>query len=131
MSGLRFSMMALVVPDYDQGIAYYHGALGFTLVEDTDMGGGKRWVVVDPGSGARLLLAKASNDRQSASIGNQTGGRVGFFLETENFAATHARFIAQGVTFEEAPRSEPYGMVAVFSDPFGNRWDLIETRNAA
>ena len=131
MNGLRFSMTTLVVPDYDQGIAYYQGSLGFTLVEDTDMGGGKRWVVVDPGSGARLLLAKASNDRQSAAIGNQTGGRVGFFLETDDFSATHQHFVAQGVTFEEEPRNETYGTVAVFQDPFGNRWDLIEFRNAA
>jgi uncharacterized glyoxalase superfamily protein PhnB len=82
--------------------------------------------VVGPAGGANLLLAKAADDSQSAAIGNQTGGRVSFFLETDDFVATHARFVAAGVTFHEEPRHEPYGTVAVFSDPFGNRWDLIE-----
>jgi catechol 2,3-dioxygenase-like lactoylglutathione lyase family enzyme len=129
---LSFAMTTLVVPDYDEAIAFYVGALGFDLVEDTDLGGDgngcKRWVVVSPGDGARLLLAKAADEAQRAAIGNQAGGRVAFFLNTSHFAETHARFVNAGVDFLEAPRHEPYGTVAVFSDPFGNRWDLIEPK---
>ena len=122
----------VVVPDYDQGIAFYVGKLGFRLVEDTDLGGGKRWVRVQPqGAETAILLARAVNERQSASIGNQTGGRVGFFLQTDDFARDHAAFLAKGVVFEEDPRSEPYGIVAVFRDPFGNRWDLLEPAKAS
>ena len=131
MSGLNFSMTTLVVPEYDEGIAFYCDRLGFDLVEDTDLGNGKRWVVVAPRDGGRLLIAKAANDQQRTAIGNQTGGRVGFFLETDDFAAVHQRFTAKGVHFEEDPRNEEYGTVAVFNDPFGNRWDLIEFRKAA
>ncbi len=123
----RIGRIAIVVPDYDEGLAFYVGKLGFQLVEDQDMGNGKRWVTVQPtGGGTAILLARAVDARQTAAIGNQTGGRVGFFLETQNFAADHAAFLAAGVDFEETPRSEDYGMVAVFRDPFGNRWDLIE-----
>jgi len=126
---LRIATIALVVPDYDAGIAFYAGRLGFALLADTDMGGGKRWVLVaPPGGGARLLLAKADGGRQAAAIGNQTGGRVGFFLETDDFARDFAAFSAAGVTFLEAPRHEAYGSVAVFQDPFGNKWDLIEPK---
>ena len=128
LSAETFATVTLVVPDYDAGIAFYANQLGFVLVEDTDLGDGKRWVVVGPQGGANLLLAKAADDSQTAAIGNQTGGRVSFFLETDDFVATHARFVAAGVTFHEEPRHEPYGTVAVFSDPFGNRWDLIERR---
>lgn len=125
----RIATIALLVPDYAAGIAFYCGALGFTLIEDRDMGQGKRWVLVAPGSGGtRLLLAKAADDRQHAAIGNQTGGRVGFFLETDDFAGDHARFTHAGVTFLESPRHEAYGSVAVFEDPFGNKWDLIQPR---
>ena len=123
----RLHAAALVVPDYDEGIAFYVGALGFDLVEDTDMGGGKRWVLVRPsGGGAALLLARAVGERQAQAIGNQSGGRVGFFLSTDDFDADHARMTAAGVIFEEAPREEVYGKVAVFRDPFGNRWDLLQ-----
>jgi catechol 2,3-dioxygenase-like lactoylglutathione lyase family enzyme len=122
--------ITLVVPDYEAGIAFYRDALGFALIEDTDLGNGKRWVVVGPENGARLLLARAADDAQAAAIGNQTGGRVAFFLETDDFTGTHARFTAAGVAFHEEPRHEPYGTVAVFSDPFGNRWDLIEPKAA-
>jgi catechol 2,3-dioxygenase-like lactoylglutathione lyase family enzyme len=130
---MRIATIALVVPDYDAGIAFYVGKLGFALVADTDMGGGKRWVAVAPadGDGARLLLAKADGGRQAAAIGNQAGGRVGFFLETDDFARDHAAFGAAGVRFLESPRHEEYGTVAVFEDPFGNRWDLIEPKPAA
>ena len=124
---MGINLIALVVPDYDAAIAFYVGALGFTLIEDTDQGGGKRWVVVRPeGRGADLLLARAVNDSQRAAIGNQTGGRVGFFLQTDDFSRDYAAYLAAGVTFEEPPRTEPYGTVAVFQDPFGNRWDLLE-----
>jgi len=123
----RVEAVAIVVPDYEDGIAFYVGAMGFDLVEDIDLGNGKRWVVVRPAGGETgLLLAKADGPAQAAAIGNQTGGRVGFFLSTDDFARDHAAMLAAGVTFEEPPRHEPYGTVAVFRDPFGNRWDLIE-----
>ncbi|WP_156423841.1 VOC family protein [Erythrobacter sp. YT30] len=121
-------MASDVVPDYQGGKTFYVNQLGFDLVEDTDLGNGKRWVVVGPEDGARILLAKATNDEQARAIGNQTGGRVAFFLETDNFADSHARFTAAGVNVLESPREESYGIVAVFSDPFGNRWDLIEPK---
>ncbi|WP_299296212.1 VOC family protein [uncultured Erythrobacter sp.] len=128
MSAETLATVTLVVPDYDAGTEFYVGKLGFELIEDVALGDGKRWVVVGPAGGARLLLAKAANDAQAAAIGNQTGGRVSFFLETDNFAETHARFMAAGVEFLEEPRHEVYGIVAVFSDPFGNRWDLLERK---
>ncbi len=128
MTTETFTMTTLVLPDYDAGIAYYAGKLGFKLIEDTDLGSGKRWVVVEAPGGGRLLLAKAANDTQTAAIGNQTGGRVAFFLHTDDFASSHARFIAAGVEFLEEPRHEPYATVAVFADPFGNTWDLIEPK---
>ncbi len=120
--------VALVVPDYDAGIGFYCGKLGFDLVEDTRLDDSKRWVVVRPKGAVEtsLLLAKADGERQQAAIGNQTGGRVGFFLFTDDFARDHAAMLAAGVVFLEAPRHEPYGVVAVFSDPFGNQWDLLQ-----
>ena len=120
--------IALVVPDYDPGIAFYCGKLGFDLVEDTKLDESKRWVVVRPKGAVEtsLLLAKADDERQRAAVGNQTGGRVGFFLFTDDFARDHAAMFAAGVVFLEAPRHEPYGTVAVFSDPFGNHWDLLQ-----
>lgn len=122
--------VALVVSDYDEAIAFYCGKLGFALVADTHLGNGKRWVVVAPGggSGARLLLAKADGEAQASRIGDQTGGRVGFFLETDDFARDHAAFSRNGVRFLETPRHEVYGSVAVFEDLHGNKWDLIEPR---
>ena len=131
MTTETFAMTTLVVPDYDDAIAFYVDALGFALVEDTDLGGGKRWVVVEPSGGGRLLLAKASGETQAAAIGNQTGGRVAFFLQTDDFTDTHNRFTASGVSFLEEPRHEAYGTVAVFSDPFGNRWDLLQLKETA
>ncbi|WDZ76963.1 VOC family protein [Ensifer adhaerens] len=120
--------IALVVPDYDAGVAFYCGKLGFDLVEDTRLDEDKRWVVVRPKGAVEtsLLLAKADGERQQAAIGNQTGGRVGFFLFTDDFTRDHAAMLAAGVVFLEAPRHEPYGTVAVFSDPFGNHWDLLQ-----
>jgi catechol 2,3-dioxygenase-like lactoylglutathione lyase family enzyme len=122
--------VALVVADYDEAIAWFTTRLGFSLVADTPLGDGKRWVTVAPpgNRGARLLLAKADGEEQSAAIGNQAGGRVSFFLETDDFARDHAAFIAAGVRFLEAPRHEAYGSVAVFEDLCGNKWDLIQPR---
>ena len=117
--------MALVVPDYDAGIAFYVGKLGFRLVEDIDQGR-KRWVTVEPsGGGTRLVLAQAEGPVQTAAIGNQAGGRVFLFLSTDDFVRDHTAMLDAGVQFEEEPRHEPYGSVAVWRDPFGNRWDLI------
>jgi catechol 2,3-dioxygenase-like lactoylglutathione lyase family enzyme len=126
----RIAAVTLLVPGYDVGIEFYRDVLGFDLVDDSDLGGGKRWVLVRPpgGEGTALLLARADSDEQRARIGDQTGGRVFLFLETTDFAADHARYEAAGVRFLETPRQEPYGTVAVFEDPFGNRWDLIEPR---
>jgi len=116
-------------PDYDEAIAWYTGALGFSLLQDIDQGD-KRWVVVGPadGNAAALLLARASNDEQRARIGNQTGGRVGFFLNTDDFWRDHAAMTARGVTFLETPREEAYATVAVFRDLYGNTWDLLEPK---
>ncbi|TGT94957.1 VOC family protein, partial [bacterium M00.F.Ca.ET.155.01.1.1] len=110
--------VALVVRDYDEAIAWYVERLGFVLTEDVDLGGGKRWVTVAPakGQGARLLLAEASGEEQASRIGNQTGGRVAFFLNTDDFHRDHAAMLAAGVEFLEAPREEPYATVAVFRD---------------
>ena len=125
------SAISLLVPDYDAGIAFYVGKLGFTLVEDTPLDDGKRWVLVSPDDGAqtRLLLARAADSAQRAAIGHQAGGRVFLFLRTEDFDADYERFNAAGVRFLEAPRDEAYGKVAVFEDPFGNKWDLIQNRS--
>ena len=124
----RIALVSLLVPDYDAGIAFYRDGLGFDLVEDVALEPGKRWVVVRPKGATEggLLLAVAEGDRQRAAIGNQAGGRVGFFLHTDDFHRDHAAFRAAGVRFLEAPRQEPYGTVAVFEDAFGNLWDLLE-----
>ncbi|MFD9796213.1 VOC family protein [Streptomyces sp. NPDC059070] len=124
----HIALITLVVREYDEAIAFYTDALGFELIEDTDRGDGTRWVVVRPrGAGAAgLLLARAKNDAERAAVGHQTGGRVGFFLHTEDFAADHARMLAAGVRFKEEPRHEEYGSVAVFEDLYGNRWDLLQ-----
>lgn len=123
----HLSLIALVVPDYDEALTFYVDKMGFELVEDSDQGDGKRWVVVSPPGGrTRLLLARAVDAEQRSRIGNQTGGRVFLFLHTDDFDTDYAQMQAAGVTFEEPPRTEPYGKVAVFRDPFGNRWDLLE-----
>lgn len=125
---LKIAQITLVVRDYDETIAFYRDRLGFSLVDDVALGDGKRWVVVAPpgAEGCRLLLARAADDIQVGRIGDQTGGRVGFFLETDDFARDHAAYVAAGVQFLEPPRQEQYGTVAVFEDLYGNRWDLIE-----
>ncbi|MBY5976940.1 VOC family protein [Phaeobacter italicus] len=119
--------VTLVVPDYDPAIEFYCGTLGWQLAEDVDQGR-KRWVrILPPGaSQGSLILARADTDAQRAIIGNQFGGRVGLFLTTDDFARDHAAMVAAGVQFNETPRHEPYGIVAVWQDPFGNRWDLIQ-----
>ena len=122
----RLGLVTYVAREYDEAIGFFVGKLGFTLVEDTDMGGGKRWVVVSAGEGASLLIARADGEQQEASIGNQTGGRVGFFLQTDNFDRDFAEWTARGVKFHEQPRHEVYGTVAVFEDVYGNTWDLIQ-----
>ena len=129
-SGRRVVTVAVVVADYDEAIAWYVDKLGFALCDDVELGGGKRWVTVEPGGGrgARLLLARADGERQAASVGNQTGGRVFLFLETDDFARDHALMVERGVEFREAPRREAYGTVAVFADLYGNLWDLIEPK---
>ncbi|GGT12657.1 MULTISPECIES: VOC family protein [Streptomyces] len=124
----HLGLLTLVVRDYGEAIAFYRDALGFELREDTRIDEDKRWVVVAP-PGARetaVLLARAATAEQEARIGDQTGGRVGWFLNTDAFDRDHERMRAAGVEFEEAPRQEPYGTVAVFRDLYGNRWDLIQ-----
>lgn len=122
------SAISLIVPDYDSAIDFYVRKLGFDLIEDTPMPEGKRWVVIAPPGAreTRLLLAKAANPEQTAHIGNQTGGRVFLFLNTDDFDRDFAKMQTRGVEFLETPRQEPYGKVVVFTDPFGNKWDLIE-----
>ena len=123
--------IAIVVDDYDQAIRFFTEALGFDLVEDspaltTEGGRPKRWVVVrPPGAETGILLARADGERQAAAVGNQVAGRVGFFLQVEDFDAAYRRMAAAGVEFVTEPRDEPYGRVAVFLDISGNRWDLI------
>ncbi|MEU0729669.1 VOC family protein [Streptomyces sp. NPDC006140] len=125
----RIALVTLVVDDYDEAIRFYTEALGFRLVEDAPRPDGSRWVVVEPGApgaGTGLLLARAKGEQQAARVGDQAGGRVGFFLHTDDFARDHARMTAAGVTFLEEPRHELYGTVAVFQDLYGNRWDLLQ-----
>ena len=124
---LKLVQLALVVRDYDEAIAWYTRKLGFTLVEDTPLGGEKRWVVVRPPGpgGADLLLARAANAEQASRIGNQTGGRVFLFLHSDDFARDHAAFTRAGVKFVREPKQESYGTVAVLEDLYGNLWDLI------
>lgn len=125
----HLSLVSLLVADYDEAIAFFTCALNFELCEDAPLGGGKRWVVVRPrgNSGSGLLLARADGPAQAARIGDQTGARVFLFLETDDFERDYARMIAAGVHFIEAPRHEGYGVVAVFEDVCGNRWDLIQS----
>lgn len=124
----QIAAITLVVRDYDEALAFYTAVLGFQLLEDTDLGNGKRWVrIAPPGDSACcLLLAKAVSPRQEQAIGNQTGGRVCLFLATDDFQRDYAAMRARGVHFCEEPRAEAYGTVAVFEDVYGNRWDLIQ-----
>ncbi|HEY8233936.1 MAG TPA: VOC family protein [Vicinamibacteria bacterium] len=124
-------LTALVVRDYDEAIAFYVGTLGFTLVEDREVPEQqKRWVVVAPqgASESRLLLARAVGEEQSSRIGNQTGGRVFLFLNTDDFWRDYNAYRARGVVFVREPAEQPYGTVAVFRDLYGNLWDLVERK---
>ena len=125
----RIGAVSLLVADYDTAIAWFRDKLDFRLASDTDMGEGKRWVIMSPGGGGtNILLARADGEEQRAVIGNQTGGRVFLFLDTDYFDASHAAMLKAGVAFLESPRNESYGKVAVFRDLCGNKWDLIERR---
>lgn len=128
---MHIGAISLLVPDYDEGIAFYVDQVGFELIEDTARSATKRWVLIaPPSSGAsettRILLAKADGPKQVGAIGNQTGGRVGFFLHSDDFERDYEVMKNAGVHFEEDPRVEPYGKVAVWRDPWGNRWDLLQ-----
>jgi catechol 2,3-dioxygenase-like lactoylglutathione lyase family enzyme len=120
--------ITLVVRDYDDALHFYTESLGFTLIEDTPLGDGKRWLLIAPPGATEtsILLAKAATPEQSARIGDQTGGRVFLFLHTDDFWRDYERMQAKGVVFTEKPRTEPYGTVAVFIDLYGNRWDLLQ-----
>ncbi len=124
--------LSLLVREYDEAIEFFTRALQFQLMEDTPLGGGKRWVVVAPGArdgtGAKLLLARAVTDAQRAAVGNQAGGRVFLFMHTSDFEADYAHLRAHGVRFIETPREEAYGRVVVFLDLYGNKWDLVQPR---
>lgn len=127
---VRVDLVAIVVDDYDRAIEFFVNALGFDLVEDspslTNDGRPKRWVVVrPPGGETGILLARADGEHQTAAVGNQVAGRVGFFLQVDDFDGAHERMVAAGVEFVTSPRTEPYGRVAVFLDIAGNRWDLL------
>lgn len=124
----QIGSVALVVENYDDAIEFYTQKLQFTLIEDTDLGGGKRWVQVSPpnSNGTSLLLAKASTPEQTQAIGSQTGGRVFLFLQTNDFWRDYKLMKANGVLFNEEPRVEEYGTVVVFQDLYGNKWDLLQ-----
>ena len=126
----RIGAVTYLVREYDEAVDYFTTRLGFELREDTPLGGAKRWVCVAPraGAGPALLLARAVGPAQRAGVGAQGAGRVFLFLETDDFARDHAAMRAAGVEFEEEPRHEPSGIVAVFRDLYGNRWDLLQPR---
>ena len=129
---LTLTAVTYLVRDYDEAIHWFIQCLGFQLLEDADMGGGKRWVrVAAAGSGSAFILAKAANAAQRRAIANAAGGRVAYFLHTDDFLKTHQRMIKAGIKFREQPRHESYGTVAVFEDLYGNGWDLIGPRKAA
>ncbi len=127
----QLALVTLVVRDYDEALDFYVKILGFRLLEDTRLTPEKRWVRVVPrgGGGCQLLLARAADPRQLSRVGDQTGGRVAFFLHTDDFDADHANLLRHGVPIVREPRYEPYGRVLVFEDLYGNRWDLIEPAN--
>jgi catechol 2,3-dioxygenase-like lactoylglutathione lyase family enzyme len=125
----RLGAVTYLVRDYDEALSWFTRCLGFEMIEDTALGGGKRWVLVAPkAGGARLLLAEVDGAEQESQIGKAGGGRVAFFLYTDDFVASHQTMTDEGVRFREAPRDETYGKVAVFEDLYGNKWDLIEPR---
>lgn len=123
--------VSLLVDDYDESIRFYTEKLGFVLLEDTDLTNGKRWVQIAPNNntGSALLLAKASNEQQRSAVGNQAGGRVWLFLQTDDFWRDYHAMCKAGVVFCEQPREEPYATVVVFQDLYGNKWDLLQRKN--
>jgi catechol 2,3-dioxygenase-like lactoylglutathione lyase family enzyme len=123
---VRLALTALLVRDYDEAIDWYVRVLGFRIATDEDQGGGKRWVVIEDEAGRAMLLARARKPDEMAAVGNQHGGRVGFFLQVDDFDEAYARLAGAGARFDEPPRQEIYGKVVVFRDLYGNRWDLIE-----
>ena len=125
--------VTVLVPSYDEGLAFFRGVLGFAVLKDAPLGPNKRWVVVAPsqGAGAALVLAVPSDERQRMRVGDQTGGRVGFFLHTGDFWGDYETLRARGLVFLETPRSESYGLVAVFVDPWGGKWDLLQPAGGA
>ena len=130
----QLAQIALVVKDYDEAISFYTQKLGFILLEDTVMSETKRWVVISPSghdNGCRLLLAKAANNEQLSRVGNQTGGRVFLFLYTDDLQRDYKEMSNKGIEFVRQPTKEPYGIVAVFKDLYGNLWDFIEPANAS
>ena len=129
----HIAAVTIVVPGYDEALEFFVGKLGFDLIEDTQLSATKRWVQVSPRGAreTRLLLAEAVTDEQRAAIGMQSGGRVFLILQTDDFQSDYELYRSRGVQFLEQPRQEVYGTVAVFQDPFGNRWDLVEYHSAA
>ena len=129
----RIANIALVVENYDDALEFYTKKLNFELVADIDLGGGKRWVLISPpnANGTNILLAKASNDQQSQAVGNQTGGRVFLFLQTNDFWRDYEQMKSQGVEFTEQPRTEAYGTVVVFKDLYGTKWDLLQLNDSS
>jgi catechol 2,3-dioxygenase-like lactoylglutathione lyase family enzyme len=125
--------VTVLVPSYEDGLAFFRDTLGFEVLEDTPLSPTKRWVVVAPslGAGAALVLAVPTDERQRTRVGDQTGGRVGFFLHSRDFWADYEKLRKHGVTFLEAPRREAYGVVAVFVDPWGGKWDLLQPASGA
>jgi len=130
MTNQRIGALTFVVSDYDEAIKFFTQKLGFTLLEDTPLEEGKRWVLVAPrgSTGTDLLLAKADSPSQELAIGNQTGGRVFLFLHTDDFWHDYNEMKSRSIKFAETPRTEPYGTVAVFFDLYDNKWDLIELK---
>lgn len=122
----------ILVPTYVEGLSFFCDVLGLAVIEDSTVEGAKRWVAVAPagGAGARIVLAVPSDERQRERLGDQTGGRVGYFLQTNDFEKDYHELSARGVRFLESPRHEPYGTVAVFADPWGGKWDLIQMTDA-
>jgi putative peptidoglycan lipid II flippase len=128
-----FVGVTILVPSYEDGLIFFRDVLGFAVLEDTPLSPNKRWVVVAPstGAGAALVLAIPSDERQRTRVGDQTGGRVGFFLRSGDFWADYEKLLGRGVSFLETPRREAYGLVAVFVDPWGGKWDLLQPSSGA
>lgn len=126
----QIGYISLIIPHYDEAKDYYTTTLGFELIEDTDTGDGKRWLVVRPkgSTGAAIVLAEAKTEDEKQMVGNQGAGRVFLFLHTDDFYRDHQAYTAKGVTFLQLPRQEPYGTVAVFQDRYGNKWDLLQLK---